>query len=152
MSYRASHDRTIRRFSRSMPYGLCRMSTYPEASVTMSEKRLKNKVVRTRLSESEFNVCLVKAQDCGMKLSAFSRNCMLARKTIAKTDAHIINELRRQGGLLIKLSGEIKALNTSDQRMNELTNEMKNLYREIHKTIHSIIGRTSNDCENTFEA
>lgn len=152
MSYRATHDSTIRRFSLSMPYGLCRVSTHPEARITMSEKRLKNKVVRTRLTESEFNVCLVKAQDCGMKLSAYSRNCMLGRKTIAKTDAHIINELRRQGGLLIKLSGDLSEAHSNDQLINDLVSEMKLLYREIYKTIHTIIGRNTSDCENTSEA
>lgn len=52
-----------------------------------------------RCFEDEEALVREKAQDCGMSVGQFMLTATLKRKTRSRIDSHIINELRRLGGL-----------------------------------------------------
>lgn len=52
-----------------------------------------------RCFEEEELLVREKAHDCGMSIGQFMLSAALQRQTRSRIDAHIINELRRLGGL-----------------------------------------------------
>ncbi|MFC6478662.1 plasmid mobilization protein MobA [Pseudomonas asuensis] len=60
----------------------------------------------TKMKKTQF----VKARDCGMSIGQFLLKAALGRQTRSKMDAHILNELRRLGGLQKHLFNEGKGV------------------------------------------
>jgi hypothetical protein len=68
----------------------------------MSESEKRNRTGRLppiRCFEEEERTVREKAADCGLSVGKFVLAAALARQTKSKVDAHIVNELRRLGGL-----------------------------------------------------
>lgn len=63
-----------------------------------------------RVSPEEKAVLREKAADCGVSTPEFLRAAGLARPTRSKMEAHILNELRRLGGLQKHLFNEGKGV------------------------------------------
>ncbi|KVO97962.1 NTP pyrophosphohydrolase [Burkholderia ubonensis] len=59
-----------------------------------------------RCYEDEEALVLERARDCGMSVGQFVLAAALGRRTRTKIEAHILNELRRLGGLQKHLFNE----------------------------------------------
>jgi hypothetical protein len=64
-----------------------------------SGNRKKTKIIMVRATPEEHEKIKEKASDLGLSVPAFLRACSLSKKTRSRTDAHVLNELRRLGGL-----------------------------------------------------
>lgn len=67
----------------------------------MSDEQEATRMARIdiRCLESEKVRLQEKARDCGMTVTAYMMSAALGRQTRSKGDAHMLNELRRLGGL-----------------------------------------------------
>ncbi|NMZ14948.1 mobilization protein [Pseudomonas proteolytica] len=63
------------------------------------QRRRTGRLPPVRCFEEEEKTVREKAEDCGMSIGQFMLSAALARKTKSKVDKHIINELRKLGGL-----------------------------------------------------
>ncbi|MEB0222271.1 plasmid mobilization protein MobA [Pseudomonas sp. AB12(2023)] len=63
------------------------------------QRRRTGRLAPVRCFEEEEAIVREKAADCGMSVGQFMLSAALGRKTISKVDKHIINELRKLGGL-----------------------------------------------------
>ncbi|APO88904.1 plasmid mobilization protein MobA [Xanthomonas euvesicatoria pv. euvesicatoria] len=64
-----------------------------------SEERQKTKHVMVRATPEQLAALREKANDSGVTVPEYLRACGLGRRTRSKMEAHIVNELRRLGGL-----------------------------------------------------
>lgn len=64
-----------------------------------SENRQKTKHIMVRVTPDQLENLREKALDCGATVPEYLRACGLGRRTRNQVDAHVINELRRLGGL-----------------------------------------------------
>lgn len=64
-----------------------------------SESRRMTKQIKVRVTPEQKGVLTEKALDCGITVPEYLRACGLGRPTRSAVEAHIINELRRLGGL-----------------------------------------------------
>ena len=64
-----------------------------------SEERQKTKHVMVRVTPEQLDTLCEKAKDSGVTVPEYLRACGLGRRTRSKVEAHIVNELRRLGGL-----------------------------------------------------
>ncbi|WP_311767332.1 plasmid mobilization protein MobA [Burkholderia pseudomallei] len=77
--------------------------------VTMStseQRRRTGTLPPIRCYEDEEALVRGKARDCGMSVGQFVLTAALGRRTRTKIEAHILNELRRLGGLQKHLFNE----------------------------------------------
>lgn len=63
-------------------------------------KNYKTKVIHVRLSESEYENLSQKVEASGLNVSEFIRRAANNRRISSKIEMHMVNELRRMGGLL----------------------------------------------------
>ncbi len=79
--------------------------------VSNSEQRRRTgRLPPIRCFEEDENVVREKAADCGMSVGQFVLSAALGRRTRSQVDAHILNELRRLGGLQKHLFNEGKGM------------------------------------------
>ena len=72
-----------------------------------SENRRRTKFLPSvRCFEEEEEIVRQKAYDCGLSVGAFMLSAALSRPTRSKMEGHILNELRRLGGLQKHLFNE----------------------------------------------
>lgn len=71
-----------------------------------TEERKKTKVVMVRVAPDEFDVLQERALDAGTTIPEYLRARGMGRRTRSRIDSHIINELRRLGGLQKHLFNE----------------------------------------------
>ncbi|WP_185744048.1 plasmid mobilization protein MobA [Stutzerimonas stutzeri] len=90
-----------------------------------------NGVEPVRCFEEEELLVREKAHDCGMSIGQFMLAAALQRQTRSRIDAHIINELRRLGGLQKHLFS---------QGGGTLSREYANVLVEITEAIKRIGG------------
>ncbi|MCD5363544.1 plasmid mobilization protein MobA [Chromobacterium aquaticum] len=62
-------------------------------------RKLSGTLPPVRCSSEAEGLVRQKAADCGMGVGPFMLACALGRQTRSKVDEHVINELRRLGGL-----------------------------------------------------
>ncbi|HDR9164153.1 TPA: ribbon-helix-helix protein, CopG family [Burkholderia vietnamiensis] len=73
---------------------------------TSEQRRRTGTLPPIRCFEDEEALVREKAKDCGMSVGEFVLAAALGRRTRSRIDAHIINELRRLGGLQKHLFNE----------------------------------------------
>jgi hypothetical protein len=88
-----------------------------------SETRRMTKHILIRATPEDHADLLEKARDCGMSLPAYLRACGMGRQTRSKIDSHILNELRRLGGLQKHLFNEGKGIGSKE--FSEVLQELK---------------------------
>ncbi|AVB23468.1 MULTISPECIES: plasmid mobilization protein MobA [Pseudomonas syringae group] len=75
--------------------------------MSSSENRRRTKFLPSvRCFEEEEEIVRQKAYDCGLSVGAFMLSAALGRPTRSKVEGHILNELRRLGGLQKHLFNE----------------------------------------------
>lgn len=74
-------------------------ATTTAAKSKAPEKRNATTTITVRYTPEEAAIVREKASDAGVTVSAFHRAAALGRKTRSVIDSHIINELRKLGGL-----------------------------------------------------
>ncbi|ANY18494.1 plasmid mobilization protein MobA [Bordetella pseudohinzii] len=93
-----------------------------------SESRQKTRRILIRASPEEHDALLEKARDCGVSLPAYLRACGLGRQTRSKMEAHVLNELRRLGGLQKHLFNEGNGIGSKEY--SEVLIELKAAIRQ----------------------
>lgn len=74
--------------------------------MSKSEKRRKSAMVMVRVTPETHALLREKALDVGLSVPAYLVTCGLGKQTRTKTDAHVLNELRRLGDLQKQLCRE----------------------------------------------
>ncbi|MCC7005962.1 MAG: NTP pyrophosphohydrolase [Ottowia sp.] len=74
------------------------------------QRRRTGRLPPIRCYEQEELLVREKAMDCGLSIGQFLLTAALGRRTRSKVDAHILNELRRLGGLQKHLFNEGKGI------------------------------------------
>ncbi len=64
-----------------------------------SENRRMTRHIMVRTTPDQLAMLQEKALDCGVSVPEYLRLCGLGRRTRSHVDAHVVNELRRLGGL-----------------------------------------------------
>lgn len=67
--------------------------------MSKSESRQRQKLVKCRCTEAEFEAINNKAVSAGLTTSEYLRRTALNRRIMVKTDIRMMNELKRLGGL-----------------------------------------------------
>ena len=93
------------------------------------QRKLKGMLPPVRCTAEIEGLIRDKAADCGMAVGPFMLACALGRQTRSKVDEHVINELRRLGGLQKHLF---------NQGEGELSKEYSQVLVEITKAISRI--------------
>ena len=70
------------------------------------QRRRTGRLPPVRCFEDEEALVREKASDCNMSIGQFMLNAALGRRTRSKVDSHVLNELRRLGGLQKHLFNE----------------------------------------------
>lgn len=66
----------------------------------MGKEQAKTKFIHVRLSEREYEILSGKVEASGLTFSEFVRRAINNRRITSRIEAHVVNELRRIGGLL----------------------------------------------------
>jgi len=66
----------------------------------------RTKIIRVRLTETEYNNLIHQVEKSGLTLAEFIRRCASGRKIISRVEQNLVNELRRQGGLMKLIHNE----------------------------------------------
>lgn len=74
------------------------------------QRRRTGRLPAIRCYEQEELLVREKAMDCGLSTGQFLLTAALGRRTRSKVDAHVLNELRRLGGLQKKLFNDGKGV------------------------------------------
>ena len=84
-------------------------TTHQERRLTVSnseQRRRTGRLPPIRCYTEEEDLVREKAADCGLSVGQFMLTAVLGRRTRSKVEAHILNELRRLGGLQKHLFNE----------------------------------------------
>lgn len=79
-----------------------------------SEARKKIRHIMVRIAPDELEAIQGKARDNELSVPAYMRACGMARQTRSKMEEHVLNELRRLGGLQKQLFAEGKGIGTPE--------------------------------------
>lgn len=90
--------------------------------MSKSEARQRDKVLNLRCTEDEANILKAKAKSAGISTSDLLRRSALNRKIVTRTDAKLIGELLRLGGLQKHLY---------NQMQESMTTELSRLFSEV---------------------
>ena len=93
------------------------------------KREQRTRVIHVRLFDSEYEEIARKVKESGLTMSEFVRRAANHRVIVSRIDEHVINELRRQGGLLKHVHAE------SGGAYSELTAEA---IREIRDAVRRI--------------
>lgn len=66
----------------------------------MENNKNKTKTIHVRLSEEEYYALSRKVKYSGLNISAFVRRAANNRRITSRVEMHVVNELRKLGGLL----------------------------------------------------
>lgn len=97
---------------------------------TSEQRRRTGRLPAIRCYIDDEAVVRERAADCGLSIGQFMLSAALNRRTRTKVEAHIINELRRLGGLQKHLFNEGKGVRSKE-------------YAAILVEIHAAIARIS---------
>jgi len=70
---------------------------------------LRTKIIRVRLTEREYEQIQKYTEQSGLTCAEFIRRASTRRRIISRVDVNLINELRKQGGLLKMIHLETRA-------------------------------------------
>lgn len=98
--------------------------------MSKSEKRQREKLVKCRCTDAEFDSINKKAVSAGLTTSEYIRRCALNRRITVRTDIRMMNELLRLGGLQ-------KHLYT--QMQENMTTELSRQFSEVLTSIKHAI-------------
>lgn len=93
---------------------------------TSEQRRRTGRLPPIRCFEDEEEIVRQKAHDCGQSVGQFMLATALNRRTRSKVDGHILNELRRLGGLQKHLYNE-----SGGRHSNELAEILVELKQAI---------------------
>ncbi|QZY97750.1 plasmid mobilization protein MobA [Pantoea dispersa] len=82
--------------------------------MSKSEKRQREKLVKCRCTEAEFEAINKKASAAGLTTSEYLRRTALNRKITVRTDIRMMNELLRLGGLQKHLFNQMQQNMTTE--------------------------------------
>lgn len=82
--------------------------------MSKSEKRQREKLVKCRCTEAEFDAINKKASAAGLTTSEYLRRTALNRKITVRTDIRMMNELLRLGGLQKHLFNQMQQNMTTE--------------------------------------
>lgn len=82
--------------------------------MSSSEKRIKTKHIMVRVSPEEKAEVESLAHDVGLSAPAYLLHCGLGKRVVSKVDKHLVNELRKLGGLQKHLFNEGKGLHSKE--------------------------------------
>jgi len=74
--------------------------------MSSSEKRIKTKHIMVRVSPEEKAEIESNAHNVGLSAPAYLVHCGLSKRIVSKVDKHLVNELRKLGGLQKHLFNE----------------------------------------------
>ncbi|QUE78416.1 mobilization protein (plasmid) [Stutzerimonas stutzeri] len=100
--------------------------------MSSSETRVKTKHIMVRVSPEEKETIEEQALDAGLTAPAFLRALGLNKRVTSKADKHLVNELRKLGGLQKHLFNEGRGV---------LSKEYAQILVEIQKAIARIDGQ-----------
>lgn len=66
----------------------------------------RTKIIRVRMTETEYKDLMFRVEKSGLTLAEFIRRCASGRKIISRVEQNLVNELRRQGGLMKLIHNE----------------------------------------------
>ena len=98
----------------------------------------KNTTIIFRVEEEEKMRLVQDAQMAGLPLAELVRSYIAGKKVASKVDYALINELRRQGGLLKSNFATLRSAKASEQTLKKqevLLKDMKLLIEKISKNI-----------------
>lgn len=90
--------------------------------------------VNVRLTHDEYDALVKKTKSSGLTISEFVRRVISGRKVVSRVEQNLINELRRQGGLLKLIHVESRGAYSS--KTAAAIDELRNLVRTLTKEIH----------------
>lgn len=104
--------------------------------MSKSEKRQREKLVKCRCTEAEFEAINRKAVAAGLTTSEYLRRCALNRRIMVRTDIRMMNELLRLGGLQKHLYTQMQDKMTTDlsRQFSEVLTSIKHAINAIDMT------------------
>lgn len=98
----------------------------------MREKEpVKSRVLGIRLTDDEYARIQEEAEVAGLTASKYMRRRVLGHVVTAHSDLTLINELRRQGGLLKLCMRSFDAKDVDRFALNVVLRDMKNLIKKL---------------------
>ncbi len=97
-------------------------------------------VIRTRITSEEKKNLQLQAELAGLSVSAMIRKKISGIKITAKVEATLINEIRRQGGLLKNNFETIRRANFSEADKKYLLQRQEDLLGNMQQLVQSIMG------------
>jgi hypothetical protein len=82
--------------------------------MSSSEKRIKTKHIMVRVSPEEKAEIESNAHNVGLSAPAYLVHCGLSKRIVSKVDKHLVNELRKLGGLQKHLFNEGRGLHSKE--------------------------------------
>lgn len=101
--------------------------------MSKSEKQLREKTLRCRCTEAEFEAINNKALAAGLTTSEYLRRTALSRRIMVRTDIRMMNELLRLGGLQKHLYTKMQANMTT-----ELSHQFSEVLTSIKHAINAL--------------
>lgn len=101
--------------------------------MSKSEKRQREKLVKCRCNEAEYEAILKKAAAAGLTVSEYLRRTALSRRITVRTDIRMMNELLRLGGLQKHLYTQMK-----DNMTTELSQQFSGVLTSITYAINAL--------------
>ncbi|PUW01543.1 plasmid mobilization protein MobA [Cronobacter sakazakii] len=101
--------------------------------MSKSEKRQREKLVKCRCTDAEFDAITKKAFTAGLTTSEYIRRCALNRRIMVRTDIRMMNELLRLGGLQKHLFNQMQ-----DHMTTELSRQFSEVLTSITHTINAL--------------
>lgn len=104
--------------------------------MSKSEKRQREKLVKCRCTDAEFEAINKKAIAAGLTTSEYIRRTALNRRITVRTDQRMINELLRLGGLQKHLYTQLRENMTTElsQQFSEVLTTIKNTINNLDMT------------------
>lgn len=101
--------------------------------MSKSEKRQREKLVKCRCTDEEFEAINNKAIAAGLTTSEYIRRTALSRRITVRTDIRMMNELLRLGGLQKHLY-----LQMQENMTTELSRQFSEVLTSITKAINAL--------------
>ncbi|NWC64008.1 plasmid mobilization protein MobA [Cedecea sp. P7760] len=104
--------------------------------MSKSEKRQREKLVKCRCNDAEFETINMKAVAAGLTTSEYIRRAALNRRITVRTDIRMMNELLRLGGLQKHLYTQMQQNMTTElsKQFSEVLISIKNAINALDMT------------------
>ncbi|MEQ9928022.1 plasmid mobilization protein MobA [Pectobacterium parvum] len=104
--------------------------------MSKSEKRQREKLVKCRCTDAEYEAINKKAESAGLTTSEYLRRSALNRRIMVRTDIRMMNELLRLGGLQKHLFTQMQANMTTElsRQFSEVLNHISHAINKMDMT------------------